>query len=150
MFLLDEAHRLAQELQDLEPLGRGDGVGIQLIELPEETDVRWADVDEGQRLQPLRAAGRIREIGSGVRLDARGLEARHGSVESASERGGKRAAVGSRAQRDVRARRLGPDRTGEMAIAPMARNHVPMQMLRDVSEARKADLVRTQKLPPHP
>src|SRR3981081_4173253 len=93
MCLLDEAHRLAQELQDLQPLGRGDGVGIQLIELPEETDVRWADVDERQRLQPLPAAGRIRENAGGVRLDAGGIEARHGSVESASERGRKRAAV---------------------------------------------------------
>src|SRR5258705_11620664 len=80
MFLLDEAHRLAQELQDLEPLGRGDGVGIQLIELPEEANVRWADVDERQRLQPFRAAGRIREIGSSVQLDARGIEARHGQT----------------------------------------------------------------------
>src|SRR5258708_10749671 len=86
MFLLHEAHRLAQELQDLEPLCGRDSVGIQLIELPEETNVRWADVDERQRLQPLRAAGRIREIGSGVRLDARGIEARHGSVQSPSHR----------------------------------------------------------------
>src|SRR5216117_161629 len=78
MFLLHEAHRLAQELQYLEPLGRRYAIGIQLIELCEETNVRWADVDERQGLQPLRAAGRIREIGSGGRLDTRGIEARHG------------------------------------------------------------------------
>jgi len=48
MFLLHETHRLVQEFQDLEPLGGRDGVGIQLIELCEETDVGWADVDEGR------------------------------------------------------------------------------------------------------
>jgi hypothetical protein len=48
MFLLHEAHRFAQELQDLEPLGRREIVGIQLVKLPEETSVRWADVDERQ------------------------------------------------------------------------------------------------------
>src|SRR5258708_26518611 len=110
------------------------------MELDEEREGRWGGVDEGERRQPVRAGGRIREIGSGVRLDARGIEARHGSVQSPSERGRKRPAVGSRAQRSVRVRRLGPDRTGKMAIAPMARNHVPMQMLRDVTEARKVDL----------
>src|SRR5258705_13416931 len=102
MFLLDEAHRLAQELQDLEPLGRGDGVGIQLIELPEETNVRWAHVDERQRLQPLRAAGRIREIGSGVRLDARGIEARHGQSSL-------RLSAAARAPRRSEERRVGKE-----------------------------------------
>ena len=87
IFLLHEAHRPAQELQDLEPLGRRDAVGIQLVELREETNVGWADIDERQGLQPLRAAGGIREIRSSVRLDARGIEARHGSVQSALERG---------------------------------------------------------------
>src|SRR2546422_3273503 len=134
MFLLHEAHRLAQELQDLEPLGRRDVAGIQLIELSEETNVGRADVDEWQRLQPLRAAGRIREIGSGARLDARGIEARHGSIQSAPQRGRKRAAVRSRAPRDVRARRLGPDWAGKMAIALMARNHVPMRSEEHTSE----------------
>jgi len=46
MLLLHEAHRLAQELQYLEPLGGCDVVGIQLVELPEETNVGRADVDE--------------------------------------------------------------------------------------------------------
>jgi len=34
-----------------------------------------------------------------------------------------------------------------MAIGLMTRNHVPVQVLRDVAEARKVDLVRIQDLP---
>src|SRR5467141_2676004 len=68
-----------------------------------------------------------------------------GSVQSASQRGCKRAAVGSWAPRGVRARRLGPDRARKMAIALMARNHVPVQVSRDVAEARKVDFVRIEE-----
>src|SRR5260221_13111873 len=71
------------------------------------------------------------------------------SVQSASQGGRKRAAVGSRAPRDVRARRLGPDRAGKMTIVLMTRNHVPVQVARDVPEARKADLVRMKSLVRH-
>src|SRR5947209_9975435 len=71
----------------------------------------------------------IRDIGvTGVQTCALPIfEARHGSIQSAPQCGRKRAAVRSRAPRDVRARRLGPDWAGKMAIALMARNHVPMQ-----------------------
>src|SRR5882762_1579197 len=71
------------------------------------------------------------------------------SVQSSSQRIRKRAAIGSRAPRDVRARGLGPDRTGEMAVALMARNHVPVQMGRDVAEARKVDFVRIEERAEH-
>ena len=36
-----------------------------------------------------------------------------------------------------------------MAIALVARNHVPVQVARDVAEARKVDLVRIEELAEH-
>src|SRR5258708_35298292 len=64
------------------------------------------------------------------------------SVQSASQGGRKRAAVGSRAPRDARARSLGPDRAGQMASVQLTRKHVRVQGARNVAEAREGDLVR--------
>src|SRR5204862_1391969 len=50
------------------------------------------------------------------------------SVQSAFQRGCKCAAVGSRAPRDIRARRLGQARAGKMANAMQAKTYVPVTM----------------------
>jgi hypothetical protein len=47
MLLLHESHRLAQQLQDLEPLRWSNVIAVQLLELPEKPVVGGPDVDEG-------------------------------------------------------------------------------------------------------
>ena len=144
---MDKAYGFAQQLQNFQPFRRGEFADIQLIKLPEEPDVGRSNVDEWEGLQPLGAAGRVHEFRCSVRPDAREIEARHGLVQALSQRVRKRAAVENRSPRDIAAQRLGPDRTGKMAIALLAGNHVPVQVLREIAEARKVDLVRIQELP---
>ena len=63
-----------------------------------------------------------------------------------SERGAERRWVRRDAPRNSLPRGLGPDRSGIVAIVLVARNHVPVQVLRDVAEACEVDFVGAEKI----